>query len=106
MQSEMVNEGDENTAYFHRIVTSSKRRNYIAEILSLSGNSRLLNDSDIEAEFVGFYRNLFTNRTPQIPLPIVLDWSLLLEADREEKIYRAINDLGINKSPRLDGFNG
>lgn len=51
--------GDKNTSFYHRLAAAKRRRNTIVEILARNGDS-LTNDTDIENEFIKFYRDLYT----------------------------------------------
>lgn len=101
MQSPMVSWWRWKHGFFPDVV-ANKRRNYIVEILSSSKVS-LLNDKNIEAEFVEYYRNLSWRKRQRI-LPDFIEWSPISSSNREslegpftkEEIYGATKELGAN----------
>lgn len=100
-----LHEGDENTSYFHRYAAAKKRKYCITTVLN-EQNISLVNEQDIEQEFLSFYAKVFTKRTDRRYLSHSMQWSPISDEDKidleqpffEEEILMAINALGSNKS--------
>lgn len=58
-------EGDENTQFFHNYMAAKWRKNTITEIIS-SHDISLLHEDDIVAEFISFYKLLYTKKVIQV----------------------------------------
>lgn len=105
-----LQEGDENSNFFHRWSSHKKNRAYIGELQDELGN--VLNKGEGEAEFLRYFSSLYTTTADhcfmmenvgQSPLP--MEQNSHLEAPfTEEEISRAIADLGNLKSPRPDAM--
>lgn len=106
-----LQEGDMNTGFFHRVVAARRRKSSIFEILSRDGRS-LIEDADIETEFVSFYETLYTKKISVRQLPASLSWAPITQLQRdlleapfiEAEISFAVKDLETNKTPGPDGF--
>lgn len=63
-----LNEGNENTRFFHRYLAARKRKNLISEFTSLSGIP-LVSSVEIKAEFQSFYSSLYQRITGSRQIP-------------------------------------
>lgn len=67
---------------------------------------------DIEAEIVGFYKELYTIQENQRFYPSNLHWDPIIENDKklleqeftEDEVHKVVLNLGTNKAHRPDGF--
>lgn len=105
-----LNERDVKSGFFHRLVAARRRRSSILEVLSQYGRS-LIEDIDIEQEFLSFYENLSTKKKGTRFLPHPLQWdpisaqcALLESPFTETEIWMAMKDPGHNKTPGLEGY--
>ncbi|WOL09998.1 putative lysophospholipase BODYGUARD 2 isoform X1 [Canna indica] len=104
-------EGDRNTVYFHRMVTSRRRINHIHSITSENG-SILSDDKEILFEFSHFYQNLWTSPSdpfiiqlwPQFPSVSDSFKNSLIAHFSKAEIWNTISSMANGKSPGIDGF--
>lgn len=107
-----LQEGDENTNFFHRWSTHKKCKAFISEIKDDQG-TLLTKGEDIEAEFVRYFSSLYTAIVDNCYLVENMDWSPLQaslssspeDPFTEEEIRRAVTDLGTLKSLGPDGMS-
>jgi hypothetical protein len=108
--------GDQNSAFFHRILKGRQARNTISFILDEQGN-RVEDVDSIKGVVERFYRNLLgtkhmvfteehTTRIQQLISPTIsADKSLLLEKEvTAEEIKETIFSMKSNKAPSPDGY--
>ncbi|KAA0034017.1 LINE-1 retrotransposable element ORF2 protein [Cucumis melo var. makuwa] len=107
-----LKEGDENSAFFHRICSSRQKRNLIHEIQDEEGSIQNTNNN-ISLAFVNYFSRLYRSSTKKDPLfidnlewnPIdYSEWSPLCAPFLEEEIKGVINSFEGNKAPGPDGF--
>ncbi|TYK05808.1 LINE-1 retrotransposable element ORF2 protein [Cucumis melo var. makuwa] len=107
-----LKEGDENSAFFHRICSSRQKRNLIHEIQDEEGSIQNTNNN-ISLAFVNHFSSIYRCSTKKDPLfienlewnPIdYSDWSLLCAPFLEEEIKGVIKSFDGNKAPGPDGF--
>lgn len=68
-----LNEGDENTSFFHAVANGRKNRNFIPAVLY--ANQRVEDNEKIGASFTSFYKDLFGSSQEH---RFHLDWTSLL----------------------------
>ncbi|WOK98017.1 hypothetical protein Cni_G06725 [Canna indica] len=107
-----INDGDNNSAYFHRMACIKRRKNKFYKINSASGLS-LVTDADISKAFTDFYKDMWLDTShlfvdiSQELLVNVLDNSSLDEIIRPFSILEVttvVKAMPNGKSPVLDGF--
>lgn len=104
-------EGDENTAYFHKICLARRRFNFISEIQD-GQNIAQCSDSGIEKAFIDHFNEVFQNAPHEKWLIGNLNWRPITEAQAtslvlpftEAEVLSKVNLLGNNKTPGPDGF--
>lgn len=106
-----LQEGDENTRFFHAVANGRKNRNFIP-CLNLEG-SMIREARDIGKAFTDHFNQLFGNRRAtnfkidfqklfQAKTPV--DLAMLERPFSREEIKKAVFDLGADKAPGPDGF--
>ncbi|KAA0047274.1 LINE-1 retrotransposable element ORF2 protein [Cucumis melo var. makuwa] len=104
-------EGDENSAYFHKICYARQRRNFISTITSKTREACTTNDK-IEKAFIDHFEEIYKNNREELWLIDNLQWSTITNKEREDlckpfaesEIQAALKDFANNKSPWPDGF--
>ncbi|CAN0838702.1 LINE-1 retrotransposable element ORF2 protein [Linum grandiflorum] len=102
--------GDRNTAYFHRVASHNRRRNFLGtinvEAVSFSGQT------EVAAAIVSFYTSLYHDDSPSRPFPTI-PFSRQLGPDAstplispfsEEEVFRAVKCCAGDKAPGPDGL--
>ncbi|KAA0058554.1 LINE-1 retrotransposable element ORF2 protein [Cucumis melo var. makuwa] len=107
-----LKEGDENSAFFHRICSSRQKRNLIHEIQDEEGSIQNTNNN-ISLAFVKHFSSIYRCSTKRDPFfienldwnPIdYSDWSLLCAPFLEAEIKGVIKSFDGNKASSLDFF--
>lgn len=104
-------DGDENSAYFHKVCIARRRYNFIAEIQN-EENISLFTDDKIKATFLNFFHKIYISTKSDSWLADKLDWRCIDIADalqlirpfEDQKVFECINSMSNNKTPRSDGF--
>jgi hypothetical protein len=105
---------DLNTMFFYASVAYRRRYNFISCLRAADG-SNLLGRDNIESFLVDHFSTLFSSSNPilddslsdLVSLDITVDDNVALCFIPEEvKIFLAITELGLNKSPGPDGITG
>lgn len=60
-----LNEGDRNTAYFHKFTFARRKRNYIHRLRE-NDNSLISTQEDLENHITGYYSQLFSSQNPMM----------------------------------------
>ena len=105
-----LKEGDNNTRFFHKIVNSNRRRNFM-EKLEVDGTLYSL-ESDIRDKVVQCHTSLYTEKeawrpfVDDLPFSMIgeLDWNMLITRFERDEILQVIIDLQGDKSPGPNGF--
>jgi hypothetical protein len=105
-----LKEGDNNTRFFHKIVNSNRRRNFM-EKPEVDG-TLYSSESDIRDKAVQFYTSLYMEKEAWRPFVDDLPFSMIGDLDRNmlitrferDEILQVIIDLQGDKSPGPDGF--
>lgn len=104
-------EGDENSAFFHKICNARKRRNFIFNIHNSIGEDCNTNVS-IEAVFIDHFHKDFS-KTSQISWLIDnLSWSPIYGPEKdqlcspflENEVSLTLKSFGSNKAPGPEGY--
>ncbi|XP_039135720.1 uncharacterized protein LOC120273142 [Dioscorea cayenensis subsp. rotundata] len=111
-----INQGDVNSAFFHRVVRARQVKSKIHSLRDNNGNIFTLHD-DIENEFLSFYHNLWaSSSSPTLDYVLSVipdDLPALLFDDKDElikpvtkgEVFRTLRSMSRGKSPGPDGFN-
>jgi hypothetical protein len=111
-QVDWLRDGDCNTGFFQAKVKERARINKIKAI-KRSDETTCHNQKEIEEVAKKFYTNLFTAQTDVEPDPVTewVPWSVTDNMNEflsapfiVEEIKKALFMMGLNKSPRPDGF--
>lgn len=106
--------GDKNTSFFHKSVLQRRSKNKVVRIRNERGQW-LENEEEILVSFQDYYRNLFeeeeitnVDQVLGVIKPVIVgDLKHSLDSDIvPEEITRAVFQLGANKAPGPDGYNG
>ncbi|CAN0918247.1 LINE-1 retrotransposable element ORF2 protein [Linum grandiflorum] len=107
--------GDRNTRYFQRIASIKRQHNHIEKLTDFEG--RIQTEEKVKQEIaISYFQNLFTSELPPGFFPRHLcpsfsakisssDNSLLIRPLSLSEIKAATFSIGVNQSPRSDGFN-
>lgn len=76
-------EGDENSAYFHKICYARQRRNFISTITSKTREACTTNDK-IEKAFIDHFEEIYKNNCEELWLIDNLQWSTITNKERED----------------------
>lgn len=68
-----LKDGDENSAFFHKVCTARKRNSFISEISDDFGNVFVV-DQQIEEEFIKYFNALYNGPVVQSKMVINLSW--------------------------------
>ena len=109
-RSKWLKEGDRNTNFFHTVASIRRRRNCIEAICKGGG---IEDPSEIKAEAVEFFRNIFKEHHSERPVFSNLDFKTLSHEQCEfltaecscDEIDAAVASCDPSKSPGPDGFN-
>uniref|UniRef100_A0A251V012 Putative RNA-directed DNA polymerase, eukaryota n=1 Tax=Helianthus annuus TaxID=4232 RepID=A0A251V012_HELAN len=104
-------EGDENSAFFHRLINNRKKRNGIPGLNI--GGEWIFKPKEVKREVLRFYRKLFTDKAPYRPALVCQGLKQLEMGDieflsgefTEKEIKDAAFGCGADKAPGPDGFN-
>ncbi|KAH0698461.1 hypothetical protein KY284_012676 [Solanum tuberosum] len=107
--------GDSNTKYFSAVCKERSNMKQIMEITSLNGQ-KLHDPKKIKDEFVSFYKSLMGSSTSTLPAvnkyimktgpTLIHQQQLQLCAEvTKEEIYTALQLIGDDKAPGIDGYN-
>lgn len=66
-------DGDKDSKLFHKFMSYWKRKNTIVGLLSRQRHN-LVDDNNIEAKFLGFYRGLYSKQQGNRTLPTIGNW--------------------------------
>ena len=105
-----LKEGDSNTKFFHRRSNASRRGNFISS-LTVRG-VRLNKEEELKEGIGSYFKSLFEEprvRRPDVESSLfkildLLDNEILEGHFSEEKVSKALSDLGGDKAPGSDGF--
>lgn len=105
-----LKEGDENTAFFHKMASCRRGVNMIRRLKV--GNSYMYNEMEIRAHMEDYFINLFSKPYPRRPtidglhIPRISNFNAawLERPFCEEEVKTTVWDLEGDKAPRLDGF--
>ncbi|XP_060195411.1 uncharacterized protein LOC132624686 [Lycium barbarum] len=107
--------GDSNNKYFSAVSKERNHRKQIMEITSLTGQ-KLHDYEEIKQEFVNFYKSLMGSSAHSLPAvnKIIMKKGptlthqqrlRLCAAVNTEEIYNALQAIGDEKAPGIDGYN-
>lgn len=111
-----LNNGDQNTTFFHNNVRLQSHYNTITQILDSFGNY-ITDRSDIENRFLSFYSNLWTgssdlrlhdtfNALPyDLPTLSNVDGHYVTRELSRDELYTTLSELPPGKAPGPNGFN-
>ena len=106
--------GDSNNAYFHALVRGIQKQNSILHLIDKNGKW-LTQHKNMEIEVLRFYSDLVGTTTAKlnhVDIDVIRKGSQLTEASKaslikpfsEKEIWEALNSIGDEKTPGLDGF--
>lgn len=90
-----LREGDENTGFFHRVLVVKKRRAFVMELFDVQNNIHL-NQPEIEAEIVDFFKTLYSNSIIPFVCPAGLNWRPISSKDgkfKESEIMAVLEEI-------------
>ncbi|XP_074267057.1 uncharacterized protein LOC141590359 [Silene latifolia] len=95
-----VNQGDQNTKYFHSILKSRSTKSKVFKITDVNGNT--FTDGDqIQDAFLRYYEHLLGTSTSTTPE----HWNILLRRVTKYEVKNAIFSIPNHKAPGPDGFS-
>ena len=107
--------GDRNNKYFSSVIKERNQKKHIRSILSLDGKI-VYEPHEIQEEFVKFYKSLMgssADKLPAINAQVMKRGPVLSRQQRiqlctdvtEQEIYEALQSIGSDKAPGIDGYN-
>nr|XP_016500683.1 PREDICTED: uncharacterized protein LOC107819114 [Nicotiana tabacum] len=107
--------GDSNSAYFFASIKNKRAQNHIKSLASATGEI-IQSEKGIEEEILGFYKNLLGAANPTLPaiqLDFIRRGSIISRAQQlqlirpftRKEVWQALQGIGDNKAPGIDGFN-
>ncbi|KAA0059135.1 LINE-1 retrotransposable element ORF2 protein [Cucumis melo var. makuwa] len=106
-----INEGDENTNFFHKVCSARRRRNQISSIYDKDDINHISNE-DIQKAFVAHFNNIYSSKNKISCLIDNLEWNpidnissdSLISPFAEEEIQNSIFSFEDNKALGPEGF--
>lgn len=103
------------TPYFFACFESWTNQNQIKQLTSDTGQI-LTTSREVEAEIMGFYKQLLGTCAPQLPvvLPVVMQNGYTLSREQQlnliqpftkDEMYQALQGIDDQKAPGCDGYN-
>ncbi|KAL9685925.1 hypothetical protein QQ045_023379 [Rhodiola kirilowii] len=109
-----LKEGDANTKFFHSVIKGRRSKNCIKFVKCQDG-SLSTEQQTIRREFVSHFKSVLANRRHCSPIrPKVVSWGRKVEESYCRSLIRDVSDIekwnslikiGVNKSPRPDGYS-
>ncbi len=105
-----LKEGDNNTKFFHQMVNSHRRNNYM-ERVEVDGAIYEV-ESEVREKVVQFYVSLYQEQEPWRPTVDGLDFDMISEEEQamlerkfdRDEVLQVVKDLQGDKAPGPDGF--
>lgn len=92
-----INQGDENTNFFHKICSARKRRNFISELVSSEGIS-LGKDYQLEKEVIDYFSHLYRDNNSGGWMVSNLEWHPISSTQASDLIKPFFGERNLSKS--------